>query len=67
MQNLAMAERMGFEPMCPLRQTDFESSVKKWTWRNLTEDKGNSENPKNPDVFRDFLIFIEKNTVKIRV
>ena len=45
----------------------FESSVKKRTWRNLTEDNGNKENPENLDVFRGFAVFMSKNTVKIRV
>ncbi len=45
----------------------FEWGVKKRTWRNLTEDNGNSENPENPDVFRGFSVFVLKNTVKIKV
>ena len=62
-----MAERVGFEPT-ELRSSQlFESSVKKRTWRNLTEDKGNSENPENPDVFRVLSVIISKNTVKIKV
>lgn len=32
-------EAVGFEPTVPEGTTDFESSVKKRTWRNLTEDK----------------------------
>ncbi len=64
---LSLAQRVGFEPTCDCSQTDFESSVKKRTWRNLTEDKGNSENPENPDVFRGFIIFISENTIKSRV
>ena len=34
----------------PLAEGDFESSVKKRTWRNLTEDKATKENPENSDV-----------------
>ena len=63
----SLAETARFELTCGCPQTDFESSVKKRTWRNLTEDKGNSENPENPDVFRVLSVIISKNTVKIKV
>ena len=62
-----LAETARFELAGDCSLTDFESSVKKRTWRNLTEDKGNSENPENPDVFRVISIIISKNTVKIKV
>ena len=62
-----LAQTEGFEPSSLRGHHDFELSVKKRTWRNLTEDKGNSENPENPDVFRIFAVIISKNTVKIRV
>ena len=64
---LNVAEREGFEPSCAWAQTDFESSVKKRTWRNLTEDKGHSENPQNPDVFKVLAVIISENAVKIKV
>ena len=62
-----LAERAGFEPACPLRQTDFESSVKKRTWRNLTEDNGRCENPENALFSRLFAPLRIENAVKIRV
>ena len=34
----------------PLAEGDFESSGKNRTWRNLTEDKDDKENPENTDV-----------------
>ena len=63
-----MAEKVGFEPTGPVKGLlDFESSVKKRTWRNLTEDKGHSENPQNPDVFKVLAVIISENAVKIKV
>ncbi len=61
-----LAERMGFKPMCDCSQTDFESSVKKRTWRNLTEDNGRCENPENTVFSRLSTPFCIENAVKIR-
>lgn len=62
-----LAERAGFEPACPLRQTDFESSGKNRTWRNLTEDNGRCENPENAVFSRLSAPLCIENAVKIRV
>ena len=62
-----LAERMGFEPMCDCSQTDFESSGKNRTWRNLTEDNGRCENPENAVFSRLSAPVRIENTVKIRV
>ncbi len=62
-----LAERKGFEPLCAFAQTDFESSVKKRTWWNLTEDNGRCENPKNAVFSRLFAPLCIENAVKIRV
>ena len=45
-----MAVMEGFEPSSLRVHHDFESIVKKRTWRNLTEDKDDKENPENTDV-----------------
>ena len=58
---------MGFEPTEPCGSTDFESSVKKRTWRNLTEDNGRCENPENAVFSRLFAPLCIENAVKIRV
>ena len=59
-----MAEEKGFEPLRRFHALrDFESRVKKRTWRNLTEDKGNSENPENPRCFQgSFSYYIKKHS-----
>ena len=57
---------MGFEPMCDCSQTDFESSGKNQTWRNLTEDNGKCENPENAVFSRLSAPLCIENTVKIR-
>lgn len=62
-----MAERAGFEPACAFAQTDFESSVKKRTWRNLMEDNGRCENPENAVFSRLFAPVHIENAAKIRV
>ena len=62
-----LAERMGFEPMCDCSQTDFESSGKNRTWRNLTEDNGRCENPENAVFSWLFAPVRIENAVKIRV
>ena len=62
-----MAQTVRFELTCGCPQTDFESSVKKRTLRNLTEDKDHSENPQNPDVFKVLAVIISENAVKIKV
>ena len=64
---LHLAERVGFEPTEPCGSTDFESSVKKRTWRNLTEDNGRCENPENAVFSRLFAPVRIENAVKIRV
>ena len=45
----------------------FESSVKKRTWRNLTEDNGRCENPENAVFSRLCTPICVENAVKIRV
>ena len=45
----------------------FESSVKKRTWRNLTEDNGRCENPENALFSRLCTPICVENAVKIRV
>ena len=62
-----LAERAGFEPACPLRQTDFESSCKNRTWRNLTEYNGRCENPENAVFSRLCTPICVENAAKIRV
>ena len=62
-----LAERMGFEPMWCCRQTDFESSGKNRTWRNLTEDNGRCENPENAVFSRLCTPICVENAAKIRV
>ena len=62
-----LAEWVGFEPTVPKGTTDFESSVKKRTWRNLTEDNGRCENPENAVFSRLFAPVRIENSVKIRV
>ena len=62
-----LAERAGFEPACPLRQTDFESSCQNRTWRNLTEDNGRCENPEKAVFSRLSAPLCIENAVKIRV
>lgn len=62
-----MAERAGFEPACAFAQTDFESSGKKRTWRNLTEDNGKYKNPENAVFSRLCTPICVENAAKIRV
>ena len=62
-----MAETVRFELTCDCSQTDFESSVKKRTWRNLTEDNGRCENPENAVFSRLSAPVRIENAVKIRV
>ena len=64
---IPLAERMGFEPSCDCSQTDFESSGKNRTWRNLTEDNGRCENPENAVFSRLSAPLCIENAVKIRV
>ena len=66
-QVLFVAEREGFVPMCACSQTDFESSGKNRTWRNLTEDNGKCENPENAVFSRLSAPLWIENAVKIRV
>ena len=62
-----MAETEGFEPSSLKGHHDFESSGKKRTWRNLTEDNGRCENPENA-VFSGLSAPLRiESAVKIRV
>ena len=47
--------------------TDFESSGKNRTWRNLTEDNGRCENPEKAVFSRLSAPICTENTVEIRV
>ena len=67
LSRVPLAERMGFEPMWRCRQTDFESSGKNRTWRNLTEDNGRWKNPENAVFSRLSAPLCIENAVKIRV
>ena len=62
-----MAETARFELAGDCSLTDFESSGKKRTWRNLTEDNGRCENPENAVFSRLFAPVRIENAVKIRV
>ena len=62
-----LAETARFELACRCRQTDFESSAKKRTWRNLTEDNGRCENPENAVFSRLCTPICVENAAKIRV
>ena len=62
-----LAEGKGFEPLCACAQTDFESSGKNRTWRNLTEDNGRCENPENAVFSRLSAPVRLENAAKIRV
>ena len=62
-----LAETARFELACRCRQIDFKSSVKKRTWRNLTEDNGRCENPENAVFSRLCTPICVENAVKIRV
>lgn len=62
-----MAQTVRFELTCGCPQTDFESSGKNRTWRNLTEDNGRRENPENAVFSRLFAPLCIENAVKIRV
>ena len=62
-----LAEAVGFEPTSPCGLPDFESSGKKRTWRNLTEDNGRCENPENAVLSRLSAPLRVENAVKIRV
>ena len=46
---------LGIRTLGTLRTQHFESSVKKRTWRNLTEDNGRCENPRKRRDFKAFL------------
>ena len=62
-----MAETEGFEPSSLKGHRDFESSVKKRTWRNLTEDNGRCGNPENAVFSRLCTPICVENAAKIRV
>ena len=62
-----VVETVRFELTCGCPQTDFESSGKNRTWRNLTEDNGRCENPENAVFSRLFAPVRIENAVKIRV
>ena len=62
-----MAETVGFEPTAPWGTTDFESSGKNRTWRNLTEDNGRCENPEKAVFSRLSAPLCIENAAKIRV
>ena len=62
-----MAETEGFEPSSLKGHHDFESSVKKRTWRNLTEDNGRCESLENAVFSRLSAPVRIENAAKIRV
>ena len=62
-----LAETEGFEPSSLKGHHDFESSVKKRTWRNLTEDNGRCESLENAVFSRLSAPVRIENAAKIRV